>query len=68
MPKAKKPETGVLRGRYYEATRSGRGHNSEVLVRVWPGDKREGEPSHEWEMPGILPNAVAVDQAVLQSK
>lgn len=64
----KKPETGVRRGRYFEATKSGRGRNAEILVQVWKGDTKEGEPTHEWEMPGILPMDAAIDQAILQSK
>ncbi len=64
----KKPTTGVMRGRYYEATKSGRGYNAEIEVLVWPGDKKEGEPGHEWVMPGILPIDLAVSQAIMQSQ
>lgn len=62
-----KTHTGVKKGRYYEARKEGRGRDAEIVVKVWKGNKKEGEPSHEWGMPGILPIDAAVDQAILQS-
>lgn len=63
----KKPQTGVVRGRYYEATKEGRGRDAEIAVQVWKGDKKEGEPVGDWGMPGILPMHAAIDQAVLNT-
>lgn len=64
---AKKPITGVSRGRYYEAHTEGRGRDREHVVKVWKTNKKEGEPSGDWGMPGILPLDAAVDQAVLNT-
>lgn len=60
--------TGVSRGRYWEATKEGRGNRSEYTVSVWKGDTKEGEPSHEWVMPGVLGLELSVSQAIAQSK
>lgn len=65
---ATKPQIGVQHGRYYEATKEGRGRNSAIVVKVWNGDKKEGEPTHEWEMPGILGMDAAIAQAIVQSR
>lgn len=66
-PTKEKPETGVKRGRYYEAYKEGKGRDAEIVVNVWATDKKVGEPAHEWGMPTILPIDAAVDQAILQS-
>ena len=63
----KKALTGVIRGRYYEAFKEGRGRNAEIVVKVWATDKKEGEPKDEWGMPAVLGFGASIDQAVLQS-
>lgn len=68
MTRPKKPIVGVERGHYYEATTEGRGRNVEIVVKVWAGDKKEGEPKEEWVMPGVLGVSLAVTQSIIQTK
>lgn len=66
--KRKYLQDGVYHGFYVRAWREGRGRNSEIMVQVWLTQSSEGEPAGDWAMPGVLPLAAAMDQAILNTK
>lgn len=67
----KKPKylhDGARDGIYVRAWSEGRGRDKEIVVQVWWKPKPEGEPDGDWGMPGSLPVAAAVEQAILQTR
>lgn len=67
MATVKKPKILVdaCRGDHY--VRCWR-ENRRWVVQVWKGDKADGDPAGDWEMPGQFPMEAAIAQAVLQTK
>lgn len=59
---------GMSNGIYVRAWSEGRGRDKEIMVQVWWKPKPEGEQDGDWAMPGMLPVAAAVDQAILNTR
>lgn len=53
----------IRTGRYVRAWKQGRSY----VVQVWNGEKPDGDPVGDWEMPGVLGLDGAVFQALIQS-